>query len=203
MHKFWLMAAAICLLAPVLGGPAFAAEAPSATPEDHVLGKADAPITIIEYASLTCPHCGAFARDVLPKVKASWIDSGKAKLVFRVFPLNGVDVRAAIIANCVPPDRYFAFVDELYRSQDTWTRAGDPVQAVAKTARLAGAGDDKIKGCLADKAAEDSVVKLGYTAQNSYGVESTPTFFVNGTKLVGEHSYDAFDKALTAAQPKT
>src|SRR6202030_155903 len=152
--------------------------------------------------SLTCPHCAAFDRETLPKIKQNWIDTGKAKLAFRIFPLNGVDVRAAMVANCVPPDRYFAFVDTLFRTQDTWTRAGDPVHEVANTGRLL-AGADKIKSCLADKTAEDSVIKLGYTAQNSYGVESTPTFFINGTKMVGEASYDAFDKALTAAQPKT
>jgi protein-disulfide isomerase len=203
MHKFWLTLAAFCVLALMLGGAARGAEAPAVTPDDHVLGKADAPITIIEYASLTCPHCAAFDRETLPKIKQNWIDTGKAKLAFRIFPLNGLDVRAAVVANCVPPDRYFAFVDTLFRSQDTWTRAGDPVQAVANTGRLAGAGDDKIKSCLADKTMEDKVVNLGFAAQKGYGVESTPTFFINGTKLVGELSYDAFDKALTAAQPKT
>jgi protein-disulfide isomerase len=202
MHKLWLTVAAFCVLAPVLGGAA-RAEAPSVTPKDRVLGQADAPVTIIEYASLTCPHCAAFDRDTLPKIKQNWIDTGKAKLVFRIFPLNRIDVRAAVVANCVPPDRFFSFIDELYRSQDTWTRAGDPGKAVANTGRLAGVGDDKMKSCLADKTMEDEVVGLGYAAQQSYGVESTPTFFINGTKMVGEASYEAFEKALAAAQPKT
>jgi protein-disulfide isomerase len=203
MHKFWLVVAAFCILAPIVGGVAQAAETPSVTPQDHVLGKADAPITIIEYASLTCPHCAAFDRDTLPKIKENWIDTGKAKLVFRIFPLNKIDVRAAVVANCVPPDRYFSFIDELFRSQDTWARAADPVKAVANTGRLAGAGGDKIKSCLADKTMEDDVINVGYKAQQAYGVESTPTFFINGTKLVGEASYADFEKALTAAQPKT
>jgi protein-disulfide isomerase len=203
MHKFWLAVAAFCMLAPIVGGVAQGAETPSVTPQDHVLGKADAPVTIIEYASLTCPHCAAFDRDTLPKIKENWIDTGKAKLVFRIFPLNKIDVRAAVVANCVPPDRYFSFIDELFRSQDTWARAGDPVKAVANTGRLAGAGGDKIKSCLADKTMEDDVINVGYKAQQAYGVESTPTFFINGTKLVGEASYADFEKALTAAQPKT
>lgn len=203
MHKFWLTVAAFCMLAPILGGVAQGAETPSVTPQDHVLGKADAPITIIEYASLTCPHCAAFARETLPKIKENWIDTGKARLAFRIFPLNKVDVRAAVVANCVPPERFFTFIDELYRNQDTWIRAADPEKAVANIGRLAGAGGDKIAGCLADKGMENDVIKLGYAAQQNYGVESTPTFFINGTKLVGEASYADFEKALIAAQPKT
>src|SRR6185312_6222141 len=203
MHKFWLAVAAFCMLAPIVGGVAQGAETPSVTPQDHVLGKADAPVTIIEYASLTCPHCAAFDRDTLPKIKENWIDTGKAKLVFRIFPLNKVDVRAAVVANCVPPERFFTFIDELYRSQDTWMRAADPEKAVANIGRLAGAGGDKIGACLADKGMENEVIKLGYAAPQNYGVESTPTFFINGTKLVGEASYADFEKALIAAQPKS
>jgi protein-disulfide isomerase len=203
MHKFWLTVAAFCMLAPIVGGVAQGAETPSVTPQDHVLGKADAAITIIEYASLTCPHCAAFDRDTLPKIRENWIDTGKAKLVFRIFPLNKVDVRAAVVANCVAPERFFTFIDELYRNQDTWIRAADPEKAVANIGRLAGAGGDKITGCLADKGMENDVIKVGYAAQQNYGVESTPTFFINGTKLVGEASYADFEKALIAAQPKT
>ncbi|HJT07729.1 MAG TPA: thioredoxin domain-containing protein, partial [Stellaceae bacterium] len=77
MHKFWLAVAALCMLAPIVGGVAQAAGTPSVTAEDHVLGKADAPVTIIEYASLTCPHCAAFDRETLPKIKENWIDTGK------------------------------------------------------------------------------------------------------------------------------
>src|SRR5216683_4062242 len=108
MHKFWLTVAALCVLAPVLGsGAARGAEAPSVTPKDRVLGQADAPVTIIEYASLTCPHCAAFDRDTLPKIRQNWIDTGKAKLVYRDFPLDGWALRAAMVARCAPPERYF------------------------------------------------------------------------------------------------
>ncbi len=204
MRKIWLTMMALCFAAPVLGArPAWAEEVPTVAPEDHVLGKSEAPVTIIEYASPTCPHCAEFDRDTLPKIKQNWIDTGKAKLIFRIYPLNGTDVRVAMVANCIPPERYFGFIDELYQSQATWARAGDPVQAVANIGRLAGAGDSKIKSCLADNALENTIVSRSYAAQKSYGVESTPTFFINGTKLVGALPYDQFDKALTAAQPKS
>src|SRR5690348_8330724 len=86
-------------------------------PDDRSIGKADAPVTIVEYASLTCPHCAHFDTEVLPKLKEKWIDSGKAKLVFRDFPLDQSALLAATVARCEPPDRFYGFVDELFRTQ--------------------------------------------------------------------------------------
>ena len=203
MHKFWLAVAAFCVLAPIFGGPAQGAETPAVTPQDYVLGKADAPVTIIEYASLTCPHCAAFDRDTLPKIKENWIDTGKAKLVFRDFPLDGWALRAAMVARCAPPERYFGFIDALFQSQDVWARAANPQAALGRLAKLGGISDDKFQSCMKDDKLADTVAAERLAAEKQYGVESTPTFFVNGVKLVGEQSYADFDKALTAAQPKT
>jgi protein-disulfide isomerase len=203
MHKFWLAVAAFCVLAPILGGPAQGAETPAVTPQDYVLGKADAPVTIIDYASLTCPHCAAFERETLPKIKENWIDTGKAKLVFRDFPLDGWALRAAMVARCAPPERYFGFIDALFQSQDVWARAANPQAALGRLAKLGGISDDKFQSCMKDDKLADTVAAERLAAEKQYGVESTPTFFVNGVKLVGEQSYADFDKALTAAQPKT
>ena len=203
MHKFWLMVAAFCMLAPILGGVARGAETPSVTPQDHILGKADAPVTIIEYASLTCPHCAAFDRDTLPKIKEKWINTGKAKLVFRDFPLDGWALRAAIVARCAPPERYFGFIDALFQEQNVWARATNPETALGRLAKLGGISDEKFQSCMKDDKLADTVTASRLTAEKQYGVESTPTFFVNGTKLVGEQSYADFEKALIAAQPKT
>jgi len=204
MHKFWLTVAAFCVLAPVLGGPARSAEAPSVTPEDRVLGQADASVTIIEYASLTCPHCAAFDHDTLPKIKQNWIDTGKAKLVYRDFPLDGWALRAAMVARCAPPERYFGFIDALFQGQNAWARPDvDHEQALGRIAKLGGISDDKFQTCIKDEKLADAIAASRVAAEKEYGVDSTPTFFVNGTKMVGEHSYDAFEKALTAAQPKT
>lgn len=205
MRQIWLILAGFLLIASMTGlPPAVRAEAPGPTPDakDHVLGKADAPITIIEYGSLTCPHCAEFDRDTFPEVKKNWIETGKAKLVFRIFPLNDLDVHAAMLASCVPPDRFFNFVDAVYQSQTTWMGAQEPEQALAGIARLAGVGEDKIKTCLGDKALQDAVVADAYAAEKSYGVNSTPTFFINGVKMDpnGAQPYDVFDKQLSAAQ---
>src|SRR5689334_23792973 len=143
MHKFWLVAA-FCMLAPAIGGVAQAAETPSVTPQDHVLGKADAPVTIIEYASLTCPHCAAFDRETLPKLKEKWIDTGKAKLVYRNFPFDKPALQAAMIAACAPSDRYFNFIDVLFQQQQQWATAQDPVAALTRIAKLGGLSDAQV-----------------------------------------------------------
>jgi protein-disulfide isomerase len=205
MRQIWLVLAAFLLTAslgtasPAAGAAETAAPAPTA--QDRVLGKADAPITIIEYGSLTCPHCAEFNTTTLPDLRKNWIETGKAKLVFRVFPLNSLDLHAAMLARCVPPDRYFAFIDTVYHDQASWMGAHDPEEALGSIARLAGVSEDKIKSCLADKSAQDAVVADAYTAQKSYGVDSTPTFFINGAKMDpnGAQPYDVFDKQLSAA----
>ncbi|HXY99207.1 MAG TPA: DsbA family protein [Stellaceae bacterium] len=205
MRHIWLTWAAFFLAAASIAGIAPPSRAEGAVPpvsaQDRLLGKEDAPVTIIEYGSLTCPHCAEFDRETLPEIKKNWIDTGKVRLVFRLFPLNQLDLHAAMLAHCVPPERYFAFIDTVYKSQVKWMQASDPQQALSNIARLAGVGEDKIKSCLADKSIEDEVVATAYAAQQS-GVESTPTFFINGQKPEknGAQPYDVFDQLLTAAQ---
>jgi protein-disulfide isomerase len=201
MHKIWLALAAFCLIAAPSGVRAQGA-VPAPTSDDRVLGKADAPITIIEYASLTCPHCAEFDKETLPKIKQDWIDTGKAKLIYRDFPLDGVALRAAMMARCAPPERYFAFIDTLFQSQQSWAR-NDWEPALGRIAKLGGMSEDQFKKCIGDDALSNSVVQMRTTAANEYGVESTPTFFINGTKLLGAVGYPAFEKALSAALPKT
>ncbi|HYP38382.1 MAG TPA: thioredoxin domain-containing protein, partial [Stellaceae bacterium] len=104
------------------------------TKDDRILGNPEAPITIVEYASLTCPHCAHFANDVLPEIKKDWIDTGKAKLVLRDFPLDEPALRAAMIARCAPPDRYYAFADTFFAAQEKWVRSPDYREALARLA---------------------------------------------------------------------
>jgi protein-disulfide isomerase len=201
MHKIWLALAALCLTALVASGAT--AGTVALAPDDHVLGKPDAPITIVEYASLTCPHCAEFDRDTLPKIKEKWIDTGKAKLIFRDFPLDGLALRAAMVARCAPPDRYFGYIDILFHSQNNWARANDPILALSHIARLGGMSDQQFQACMSNEELQKSVAASRQTAEKDYGVESTPTFFVNGTMLPGALPYNQFDQALTAAQPKS
>jgi protein-disulfide isomerase len=168
---------------------------------DRILGNPDAPITIIEYASMTCPHCAHFQEDVLPEIKRQWIDTGKAKLVLRDFPLDEEAMRAAMIARCAPPDRYYAFADTFFAAQDKWVRSRDYREALARLARLGGMSKEEFDACLRNKQLEDSIVESRFAASKDLDVNSTPTFFINGKKFTGEPTAQDFEANLQAALP--
>jgi len=180
---------------------------PAPMPDDKVLGQATAPITIVEYASLTCPHCAVFEKDTFPKLKADWIDTGKAKLIFRDYPLDKFALAAAQIAHCAPDDRYFSFIESFFDSQASWAAAADPLAALKGIARIGGLNGEAVDKCLADDKLQQKLAAGELEAKEDYGVDSTPTFFIlgtnGGTKIVGEQPYDDFVKALTAAAPKS
>jgi protein-disulfide isomerase len=207
-----LSVAALLLCVAMVGIKVPAALADDRTPRvtaaDRILGSTNAPVTIIEYASLTCPHCAAFEQEKLPLIRKNWIDPGKVKLVFRDFPLDGTALLAATIARCAPPDRYFAFVGSLFESQSRWVLAQDPVDALKRVVRLGGMDSAAVDKCRADTKLQEAIVAGAETAKNNYGVESTPTFFILGpsgtsTKLVGDLPYADFAKALGDAMPKS
>src|SRR5467141_2382373 len=131
MHKILLALLGFVSFFVVSPRPADAAAGLSVTTDDRILGNPDAPITIVEYASLTCPHCAHFANEVLPELKKKWIDTGKAKLVLRDYPLDEPALRAAMIARCAPPDRFYAYVDTLFAAQEKWVMAKDYREALA------------------------------------------------------------------------
>ena len=178
-------------------------EALAVKPDDRILGKADAPITIIEYASLTCPHCAHFAVDVLPKLKQKWIDTGKVKLVLREFPLDEPALRAAMVARCAAPDKFYPLVDTFFSQQVQWVTARDYRAALEKLAKLAGIGDKQFKTCIEDKKLEDQVAQSRLTAAQQLGVSSTPSFFVNGQKFEGAPTFEAFDQLLSGLAAKS
>ncbi len=170
------------------------------TEEDRILGNPDAPITIIEYSSLTCPHCARFHQDTLPEVKKNWIVPGKARLVYRNFPLDGLALRAATVASCVEGDAYFSFLDALFRGQSQWSRAKDPTAALAQIARFAGIDQKAFDACISDKAEMDRILKQKVEGSQAYDVESTPTFIINGEKVEGALGPAQFGKALAKAE---
>ena len=213
MRKIWLISAIIVPLLGMQPGGALALDAmapgiqlaetgtPDVTADDRILGKTDAPVTIIEYASLTCPHCAAFEKDILPKIKSEWIDTGKAKLVFRDFPLDGSALKAAIVARCAPPERFYGFIGVLFAQQGSWGLAQDPVPGISRIAKLGGMSDDQVQACLKDDALQNKVLAGRLAAEQQYQVESTPTFFINGKKVVGAKEEDIV-AAIKSAAPK-
>lgn len=180
-------------LGPALSRFAYAAEE-TPTADDRVLGKSDAPITIIEYSSLTCPHCAAFHADALPQIKTNWIEEGKAKLIYRHFPLDALALRAAAVANCIEGDRFFAFLDVLYRNQQRWTRSEDPLAALGKLAALAGLGEERFQACVGNEEEMNRILKAAQKGREEFGIEATPTIIVNGKKMQGAQRYEAFEK---------
>jgi protein-disulfide isomerase len=163
---------------------------------DHVLGKADAPITVIEYASLTCPHCAEFNKEILPEFKAKYVETGKAKLIYRDFPLDQWAFNASLLARCAPADKYFSFIDVLFQNQVTWATAKDPREALEKIGKLGGVSSEKFDACLKDKALQDGVLAQRLQGQKEFDIDGTPTIIVNGKKIDNPHSFADFDKIL-------
>jgi protein-disulfide isomerase len=212
-RKIWfgiLSAFAIIVFSPV---PTWAAD-PGANPadlknllkiqaDDRILGNPNAPITIIEYASMTCPHCAHFADDVLPELKKKWIDTGKVKLVLRDFPLDGEAVHASMIARCAPPDRFYAFVDTFFADQDKWVTVPDYQTALTRLAELGGMSKAEVDKCLANNALENQILNSRLVASKDLAVDATPTFFVNDTKFGGDPTVEAFDRLLSGLSQKS
>jgi protein-disulfide isomerase len=161
-------------------------------PSDHVMGDVKAPITMIEYASLTCPHCAAFNSTVLPQIEDKWVKTGKVKLIYRDFPLDQVATKAAQLAECSGNDRYFAVIDMMFRGQGGWAAAQDPIAELSKSLRIAGMGENEVKACLANEAVATGVIN-DYRGGESLGVNSTPTIFVNGEQFKGGRTMEEFD----------
>jgi protein-disulfide isomerase len=150
-------------------------------PDDHVLGKAEAPVTIIEYGSYTCPHCAHFNNETLPRIESEFVEKGQVRLVFREFLRNQVDLAASLLVRCAPQESYFKLVDVLFRSQDSWAFGDKPLDALKQIGRTAGLDPAKMDQCLADKALEQKLIAQTKEAIDQLKVEGTPTFFVNGT----------------------
>jgi protein-disulfide isomerase len=209
MRKLWFAAIALLTFIGALPAgaqppakppsPAAQANALALTADDRILGKPDAPVTIVEYASLTCPHCAHFATEVLPKLKPKWIDNGKAKLVLRDYPLDEPALRAAMVARCAPADKFYALIDTFFGAQQQWVFAKDYKAALARLALLGGINKPQFDACLADKPGEEKVLKSRLDATQQLGVNSTPTFFINGVKFEGAPEEDALDAALSKA----
>src|SRR5690349_14055687 len=171
--------------------------------EDIVMGKPDAPVTIVEYASMTCPHCAQFHTAVLLQLKAKYIDNGQVKLILREFPLDGLAVAAFMLARCAGPDRYYPMVAALFETQGTWAVPGtEGKDKLLLIARQAGFSKEKFDQCLADKDLFNKIVAVRQQANEKFQVDSTPSFFVNGKRMKGDHQLKDFDEALAAAGAK-
>ncbi|MBL8710971.1 MAG: DsbA family protein [Rhodospirillaceae bacterium] len=164
---------------------------------DMVLGDPDAPITFIEYSSLSCPHCARFHSAVLPEIKKAYIDTGKVKLVLRDFALNRPAFEAALLAHCVSPMAYWGMIDQLFSTQRGWVNENSTA-ALSMMAAAAGINGKDFQGCLADEAVKQRILNSAEQGSTVFKINSTPTFVVNGIVVTGERSFADFEQIFDA-----
>ncbi len=152
--------------------------------KDMVLGKKDAPVTIIEYSSLTCPHCAKFHENVLPVLKSKYIKTGKVRYMVREFPLDNLAVAGFMLARC-KSDKYNEIVEDLYAHQEEWAFVKNPLEKLKQRVMKAGHTEESFNACLRDQALLDKIVQVRDKASKDFKVNSTPTLFVNGKLLRG------------------
>jgi protein-disulfide isomerase len=162
---------------------------------DVMLGSDKAPVTIIEYASMTCPHCAHFSENTFPELKKRYIDTGKVRFTLRTFPLDELAAAGFMIALCDGKDKYMPIVETLFAKQEDWI-VKDPIPPLEGIAKQFGFTDDQFKKCLANQKLLDDIQAVRDHAVQKLGVNSTPTFFINGKKLVGDLSIDEMAKTI-------
>lgn len=161
---------------------------PGSLPE-NVLGKEDAPVTIVEYASMTCGHCAHFHETTFPALKEKYIDTGKARLIFREFPFDPRAEAGFMLARC-SKDNYFAMVDVLFKQQEAWAGVQDAKAALLQISKLAGFSQESFEACLTDQKLLDDVKAVQKRGADEFKVDSTPTFFINGNVYKGAMSIE-------------
>ena len=173
---------------------------------ERILGDKNAPVEVIEYASLTCPHCAAFHNGPWPKLKKEYVDTGKIKLIYRDFPTDQLALAASMIAKCAPENRYFSIIKLMFRTQDKWRRSKNPREALSNIGRLAGMSQATVNACMSNQLVFDAVMKQRNDGIKIFNIESTPTLIVNGKKIEGgltlEEFRQVFDQALSESGSK-
>ncbi len=168
---------------------------------DVVEGDANAPVTIVEYASMTCSHCAAFANNVYPTLKSKYIDTGKAKLILREFPLDPLATAGFMLARC-SGDKREAMIQLLFAQQKNWAFVDKPLDGLLNVVKQTGMSQESFEKCLKDQALYDKINQVRDRAAEKFNVNATPTFFVNGKRISGEMTADQLDKEITPLLPK-
>jgi protein-disulfide isomerase len=162
---------------------------------EKALGPSDAKVTVVEYASMSCPHCAHFDATTFDAFKLKYVDSGKVRYIFREFPLNAPAFAVAMVARCAPADKYFDIVHTYFRSQDKWLTSSNLKAAVLDIAKTFGFTQQSFDACVSNQALFDAISAVRDRG-SSFGVQATPTFFINGKKFEGALSLESLDKAI-------
>jgi protein-disulfide isomerase len=211
-REFVVSTAALIAAAALLGSTTLSFADP--TPEelmragplpDIVLGKADAPVTVVEYASMTCPHCAHFSKTTFPDFKTKYIDTGKVRFVFREFPLDELAAAAAMLARCIDKEngeKAMAVIEVLFASQEKWA-VRNPLPQLQQITKQAGMSQQAFDECLKDQTLYNNILAMRERASKEYKVESTPTLFVNGKMIKGGVAIEELAKAIDPLLPKS
>jgi len=165
---------------------------------DHAKGDPKAPITVVEYSSMTCSHCADFYNNVLPELEKRYISTGKVRLIYRDFPVDGIALKGAALAECMPDDKFFPFISVIYHNRNAWLGSPKPETVLQQYAMLAGLSAEKSKACLEDTAMFDKLVAARTEAMSKYNIEGTPTFIINDSAdhIMGSQHLEVFEAAF-------
>jgi protein-disulfide isomerase len=164
---------------------------------DEIQGPADAPVTIVEYASMTCPHCSHFHETTYPEMKKKYIDTGKVRFIFREFPLDPLAAAASMLARCAGKDKFFPLIEAFFSQQKDWV-VQKPLQPMFAIAKQAGFTQQSFDECLANQQLLNGIEQTRTRAQEKFSVNSTPTFFINGKIFRGALTPEELDKQVAA-----
>ena len=168
--------------------------------DEKIIGNVDAPVTMVEYASMTCSHCGSFHNGAYKDIKKNYIDTGKVRLLLRDLPWDGMAFQAALVARCVPDDQYEKFISFIFKDISLWSQSQDDFFAAIS---LAGVSRDEAEACIQNEANQKAILDRRTVALDTLKVSGTPYFFINGTRMNGARQFDEFaeviDEALKAA----
>jgi protein-disulfide isomerase len=166
---------------------------------DRILGRADAPVVMVEYASATCPHCAEFHEKLLPLIKSEYIDTGKVRFIFREFPLDQLAMGAFMLARCVPNDKYFPTIDMMFRRQQTWRTSKNPGAELFRIMQLSGMDKPAFEACIKREDLFKGISETATNARDNFGVKGTPAIFINGQMIDGHKEMTEVKAAIDAA----
>ncbi|WP_434053260.1 MAG: thioredoxin domain-containing protein [Roseibium sp.] len=165
---------------------------------DKILGEENAPVTVVEYASMTCGHCANFHKNTWKPLKEQYVDTGKVRFIFREFPLDPVSAAAFMLARCAPAEKYFEIVDTMFENQRAWAFTDNPYNSLLDFSKQIGFTQESFEECLTNQGLLDAVNAVRDRAANEFGVSSTPTFFINGARHPGAMSIDQMGALIDA-----
>jgi protein-disulfide isomerase len=163
---------------------------------DHYLGKIDAPVTFVEYSSISCPHCAEFHKMIFEKFKTEYVDTGKVLYIYRALPTNHPALMGYMMLNCVPQEKYFEYLNTLMKTQHVWAYTTNYKNALINIGKLGGLDETLLQKCFEDKTKEDEIVKDAIDASATLQITFTPTYYINGVKQEGVPKYGDLKKMI-------